>query len=107
MTTGKRWVASRSTGPAPHVAAGPVGRLSRSLILETGEIYLILTRPVNISAVLDAQDGDEMYRVVDLVQDAEGPSPCGVWCELRSNGALVHAAAGALRRAQLRQGRGR
>jgi hypothetical protein len=27
------------------------------LILETGEIYLILTRPVNIGAVLDAEDG--------------------------------------------------
>jgi hypothetical protein len=28
------------------------------LILETGEIPLTLTRPVNIGAVLDAEDGD-------------------------------------------------
>ena len=34
------------------------------LILETGDIHLILTRPVNIGAVLDAEDGDEVYRVL-------------------------------------------
>jgi hypothetical protein len=44
-------------GPRSHVPAGPVGRPSRSSDLETGEIYLILTRPVNIGAVLDAEDG--------------------------------------------------
>jgi len=36
---------------------------------------VILTWAVHIGAVFDAEDGDEMYRVVDLVQDAEGPSP--------------------------------
>jgi hypothetical protein len=93
MTTGTRWVASRSTGPAQPCGGRTGGRPAVHLILETGEIHLILTRPVNIGAVLDAEDGDEVYRVVDLVQDAEGPSPCGV----NSGELMVQGVADAMR----------
>ena len=42
MTTGTRWVASRSIGPAQPCGGRTGGRPAVHLILETGEIHLIL-----------------------------------------------------------------
>ena len=77
-TTSPRRVASPTQSPRNHAAAGPGGRPSCSSDLGIGEIHVVLTWAVDIGAMFDAEDGDEVYRVVDLVQDAEGPSSRGV-----------------------------
>jgi hypothetical protein len=35
--------------------------------------FLVLTRAIDVGAVLDAEHGDEADHIINLVQDAEGP----------------------------------